>query len=140
MILTERGRANVQSLIDEYLRLGDAVGAWTMKCQARQTGVSHYLTFDNKVDVMTALAFIERMDQSPPLLVDACEKFLVADALAAEFAETLSHGPCARASDNGGYRCGTTDDGSPDPSGPICPTCKARNILAQRYDRTRSHA
>jgi hypothetical protein len=82
--LTERGRENVQAIIDLLTETGDAIGGFTDKVNARQTGVSIYLTFDNKVDVMRSVKFADQLVRTPAFLVDACAKLLAADARIAE--------------------------------------------------------
>lgn len=82
--LGQQGRKNVQGIIDLLTETGEAIGGFTDKVNARQTGVSIYLTFDNKVDVMRSAKFADQLLRSPSFLVDACEKLLAADGRIAE--------------------------------------------------------
>lgn len=78
--MTDEARANVQSIIDALSEVGEAIGGWSSKSDNRQTGVSYYAKFENKVDVLTALRFTDQLSQAPAMLVNACERLLAADA------------------------------------------------------------
>lgn len=82
--LSGQQRQNVQSIIDLLMETGEAIGDFTDKVNARQTGASIYLTFGKKVDVMRSLKFVQQLLNSPSFLIDACEKLLAADARIAE--------------------------------------------------------
>lgn len=69
-------RAMLQKNLDTLERLGEAVGEWTSKSDARQTGVSMHLRFAKKVDVYTSLEFVQVMERCPAMLADACRRLL----------------------------------------------------------------
>jgi hypothetical protein len=88
--LTEEGRQSVRSIIDKLTTVGEAIGGWQSKMNARQSGVDLYIHFDNKVDVMTTtVQFANQLEQAPSLLVDACQRLLDADAAVAHLGQLL---------------------------------------------------
>lgn len=78
--MNEAQRANVQDVIDKLTRVGEAIGGWTDKVEARETGATYRATFERKVDVYTTLEWAHQLSNAPALLADCCRKLLAADA------------------------------------------------------------
>lgn len=74
MTLTDEELAGLDEIITHIEKLGDITGGWTSKFQARRTGLSLYLTFEQKVDVMDSIAFANMLQQAPGLLLAAAKK------------------------------------------------------------------
>ena len=87
--MTEEARANVQGIVDQLARVGEAIGGWSTKSDNRQTGASVPMKFERTVDVATTIAFVEQLQQAPALLSSACEKLLTADAALAAMRDSL---------------------------------------------------
>lgn len=60
--------------------VGDAVGGWGYKADARQTGASVHFKFDQRTDVAQTMQFIEVIHTSPQKLNQVCTRLLAADA------------------------------------------------------------
>lgn len=78
--MTTAERGNVQGIIDRVDKIGEKVGSWDLKTDARQTGASVHAKFANRVDVFDALEWVEILNQCPQKLTSACERLLRADA------------------------------------------------------------
>ncbi len=83
--LTDEGVENIRGIIDQLTTVGEAIGDFTDKEQVRQTGVTLYLTFDKKVDVMTTgQQFVVQLLNSPAMLADTCRRLLAAHGMVGE--------------------------------------------------------
>lgn len=83
-LLDMRGRENIQGVIDTLKSLGNQVGEWSHKVEAREQGVSIHIRFDNKTDVWTTARWADILQQCPGKLINACERLLKADELLRE--------------------------------------------------------
>jgi hypothetical protein len=78
MELTTKERAAVQQWADRLDQIGEAVGGWTHKAEARRTGASVHFRFQNETDVETSLAFIELLSTTPQKLNQLAKRVLAA--------------------------------------------------------------
>lgn len=70
----------MQSIIDTLSEIGDATGAWSSKYDCRRTGASLHVKFEKSVDPLVTMQFVQRLQDCPALLVNACERLLASDA------------------------------------------------------------
>ena len=71
-------RAGIERTAALLESIDNAIAGWTSKVNARTTGVSIYITFERKTDVMTALEFASVLEQCPGMLAGACLRLLAA--------------------------------------------------------------
>jgi hypothetical protein len=77
--LSPQAVGNIEDILRQAKELDERTGGWKSKSQLRQTGLSLYLTFENKVDLMaTTIPFLNLLENAPGLLVNACERLLEA--------------------------------------------------------------
>lgn len=78
--LNDAARARIRGVIDALVKMEETTGGFTSKVDARQTGCSVHVRFENKVGVNTSLDFWQQIVESPAMLADACRRLLAADA------------------------------------------------------------
>lgn len=76
--LDDRQKTNIRGVGEQIKEIDDLTGGWTCKAEARRTGLSLYVRFEKKVDVTVSMRFLNMLESSPGMLVDACERLLAA--------------------------------------------------------------
>lgn len=82
--MTDESVEKLREIVRTVEALDEATGGWTMKCDARQTGMSLYFTWAKKVDVTTTLQYANATENAPGLLMDACNRLIKAHEAAGE--------------------------------------------------------
>ncbi len=77
--VTPEQLANLKTLLAQLEGIGKAIGSYTTKADARETGCSIHFKFENKVDVMsTTMDFVSQVERAPALLANACRRLITA--------------------------------------------------------------
>lgn len=75
--MTSLDRAMLQTNLDTLTRIGERIGDWTDKVDARTSGVSIHIKFQNaQPDAMIAVEFARVMQSCPAMLADAIRRLL----------------------------------------------------------------
>lgn len=74
--MTDDEITGLRRIIDRIETLDQELGGWTTKTDNRQTGLSLYLKFVNKVDVTTTMQFAQLVEDAPGLLLTVARKLL----------------------------------------------------------------
>lgn len=81
--LTEAEVDGLRRIVASIERLDDETGGWSSKFDARKTGFSMHVRWQQPVDVMATMEFVNLMEQAPGLLLTAAKKLLAANTQAA---------------------------------------------------------
>lgn len=79
--LDEGSKAGIARIFAAAEEVEQAIGGWTSKFDARPTGTSIHIKFDQRVDDVAGFVprFVALLEQAPALLNDVCERLLKAD-------------------------------------------------------------
>lgn len=131
--LTDERVAKIRTLRDQINETWDAIGEWTTKTEARQTGFSMHVRFENRVDVLkTTARWVNLMEQGPAMLLEAIGKLLAAHDERVELldllADLVDETDCSFDHDGNCQEHGWFTDKKP------CPHGRTRELLAARSD------
>lgn len=63
--MTDVNLAKVRSVLERLVENGEAIGSYTVKSEARLTGFSLHVRFENQVDIETSLLAMQIMIEAP---------------------------------------------------------------------------
>lgn len=75
-MIDDTAEVNVRASLEKLKNIDEATGGWTVKTDARQTGCSMHIKFDNKTDVLTTLQFANMLQLAPGMLANALRLLL----------------------------------------------------------------